>query len=125
MTTYQISGKLDQPVTDVLAAINYLQDTDMTAFLPETVKPIVTSILWTLTAADVWQVTVRATRELTPEEQEAVSEWVSGQNSDGLGEGFEQQSWAETYYEEDYEEKWSMASFDWKTNECKLVLVEA
>ena len=32
------------------------------------------------------------TTPLTPEEKESVTDWVTGQNSDGLGEGFEQRS---------------------------------
>ena len=37
------------------------------------------------------KVDVFLTEELTAEETEAVKDWISGQNSDGLGEGFEQQ----------------------------------
>lgn len=36
------------------------------------------------------KVEVALTDELTAEETEAVKEWIAGQNSDGLGEGFEQ-----------------------------------
>ena len=32
------------------------------------------------------------TAPLTPEEKESVTDWITGQNSDGLGEGFEQRS---------------------------------
>ena len=37
-------------------------------------------------------------RELTEQELEKLSDWISGQNSDGLGEGFEQQDFAESYF---------------------------
>jgi len=36
------------------------------------------------------RVTVTATEAFTAEERAAMREWISGQNSDGLGEGFEQ-----------------------------------
>lgn len=35
-------------------------------------------------------VTVRLKEELTAEEKDALKEWITGQNSDGFGEGFEQ-----------------------------------
>ncbi len=37
------------------------------------------------------KVDVRLTEPMTAEENEALKDWISGQNSDGLGEGFEQQ----------------------------------
>lgn len=65
-------------------------------------------------------------RELTKEELENLGEGTTGQASDGLGEGFEQQPWAcyTIYYDyrgyevdqyDDYEEKEDvMASFNWR-----------
>lgn len=37
------------------------------------------------------RVDIRLTEPLTAEEKEQIREWVCGQNSDGAGEGFEQQ----------------------------------
>ncbi len=37
------------------------------------------------------KVDVRLTESMTPEEKENLKDWICGQNSDGLGEGFEQQ----------------------------------
>ena len=37
------------------------------------------------------KVEVQLTEPLTPEEKDCLKNWISGQNSDGLGEGFEQQ----------------------------------
>ena len=37
-------------------------------------------------------VSVYLTEPMTEEEESALREWISGQNSDGLGEGFEQQA---------------------------------
>ena len=55
------------------------------------------------------------------------------QNSDGLGEGFEQQSFASYEIEDDYncgydedeyiEPEYVMASFDWETNDYEFTLV--
>jgi hypothetical protein len=62
-------------------------------------------------------------RPLTDEESKQISEWISGQNSDGLGEGFEQQSFAEIEGDDENDD-WAMASFDWQTNPCTLVVVK-
>lgn len=72
-------------------------------------------------------------RELTADELKLLSEEVSGQNSDGLGEGFEQQDFA---WQEDLDctdcdrvygngcgDCGGMISFDWQTNKLEWVKV--
>ena len=77
-------------------------------------------------------ITLTTTRELNEKELKYISEWVSGQNSDGLGEGFEQQDFAD-YYPcdrgecDDYNDRdqcgyghcpyFEYSAFDWKTND--------
>jgi hypothetical protein len=133
--TYRTAGSLTTPVSDLAAARTYLAAEDMggmTQFVKYASHPaleeVVHHIEWTLLDEGSWQVTVITHRELHEDESSALSEWISGQNSDGLGEGFEQQPWAEhgggNGYDEDDEEDYSMSSFDWETNDCSLTLIK-
>ena len=97
--------------------------------VPKSLTGVISSIKWNLTDIDSGNITFKANRELTNEELDWVSNWVSGQNSDGLGEGFEQQDFANynvgeydrySDYYDDSEEEWVMASFDWQTNDYKF-----
>lgn len=128
--TYKTSGQLTEPVTDLTAAREYLAKPNMVDYIKycdESLVPVVHDITWDLTDESSWVVRVITTRELTQAESAKLSDWISGQNSDGLGEGFEQQAFAEhgndNEYSDDYDDDWSMSSFDWQTNDCKLELV--
>ena len=55
------------------------------------------------------RVEVTSTTPLTAEETEVMREWISGQNSDGLGEGFEQRP-IETDYGDIYVHFWNSGS---------------
>lgn len=128
---------LDYPVNDLDAAREYL-DEDMTRYLidsfgyrkgMETLKPDdIVSIKWKLLDESKGKIIIITTRKLTATESKAISEWISGQNSDGLGEGFEQQDFATTYLsddsynDEDVYEDIACSSFDWKTNNYELHL---
>lgn len=60
----------------------------------ETAKAKIASAEWRFEAVDgclYGRVDVALSEPLTDEEIESVKDWISGQNSDGLGEGFEQQ----------------------------------
>lgn len=82
------------------------------------------SVTWDLLDDVTWEVTLVTDRELPPEQLSLLSEWISGQNSDGLGEGFEQQPFAEHEDEDDCGEVvYHMSSFDWEENTCELMLV--
>lgn len=140
LAIYEIKGTLTGTIEpeNVAAAQEYLKgprdDQDMTPYLhmwEEWAIEAIPHLEWKLEGDGFnWSVRIYATRELTDDEQRVVSEWVSGQNSDGLGEGFEQQDFAEFNSSEqnewgDYdEEDWHMCSFDWETNEHKLVRVK-
>lgn len=132
---YRTAGSLTTPVSDLAAARTYLAAEDMggmTQFVQYASHPglqeVVFHIRWGLEDEGSWYVEVITERTLTPEESTALSEWISGQNSDGLGEGFEQQPWAEHgggYDDyEDEDEDYSMSSFDWQTNDCPLTLIK-
>lgn len=128
MTTYQTSGTLTGTIApeNVAKAMAYLQDDDMTRYIyPSELAVFIAHIEWHLHAdGHNWHVTAKTMRELTDDELKQLSEWVSGQNSDGLGEGFEQQDFAE-YFETDRwgdpkEDTYQMCSFDWEKNPCKF-----
>lgn len=79
-------------------AAKYLHDDDMTQYIPDELKGVVTFVQWTLDDVDKVHVDVYSNRELTDDERKSMTGWIEGQNSDGLGEGFEQQKFAEAYW---------------------------
>lgn len=134
---YETAFNLTSDVNDLEAAQDYLNDPNMTEYLVEEypkLNGVVNKIEWILKNYSDGVIKVRTTRELTEEEKEIISEWIKGQNSDGLGEGFEQQDfarleedesdWDNEYYD-DYHEYSDIiyASFDWQTNKYILKLV--
>lgn len=129
---YQTNFKLAYPVRDMDAAKAYLSEDDMTEILvghhPE-LDGVVSNIEWILDDDESGHIDLETTRSLTDVELTMISEWVAGQNADGLGEGFEQQSFANYMVEEDpyglEEDEWVMASFDWKSNSYAFSPVES
>ena len=95
---YESAYKLESPVNDFDAAQSYLSDDDMTQYLPEELKGKISSAEWVLDDDESGRVVIKATEELTPDETKALQDWIDGQNSDGLGEGFEQQEFATSYW---------------------------
>lgn len=129
--TYRTQGTLTEDVSDLEAAREYLRSDDMTQFVKYAdagLETVVHHIEWGLVDEGSWTVTVITHRELTAEESKALSRWISGQNSDGLGGGFEQQPFAEHCEADEYgdcdDSEFSMSSFDWQTNKCDLTLVK-
>jgi hypothetical protein len=90
-TRYIARFNLTNPIDDdaIEAANEYLQSDDMTQFIDNDLKPIINSIKWNLDAVDSGGIIVLANRELTRDESSRLSDWISGQCSDGLGEGFD------------------------------------
>lgn len=143
--TYTTKFTLTDLVLDLESANDYLAEDDMVDYFDEykeigvtkdLIKKVI-SINWELQTRDSGKITVKTNALLTYKERKAVSRWISGQNSDGLGEGFEQQDFANydvNRYDydgneisvwdldDDYEEYWVMASFDWQTNDYELEL---
>ena len=127
MTTYRTDFTLAAYV-EVDSANEYLQSDDMTGFLINDLNDLkenVVSIVWKINdryeTNDNGTITLKTNRDLTEDELNRISMWVRGQNSDGIGEGFEQ-NFGETFpAEDDFDEDWfEMASFDWKTNSYKF-----
>lgn len=141
-STYGTSFTLTNPVNDYNAALDYLQANDMTQYLNNDLNYLglshlegkIKEIKWVLEDEQTGYIVLYTTEPLAQEDLDKISEWISGQCSDGLGEGFEQQDFAsgedfEEYEDEDgdtqYEEVNTMASFDWETNDYKLKLYDS
>lgn len=142
LVKYVTPFTLTNPVFDLDAAQGYLTADNMTEYLIEDLddsctcfqvpmshlKDKIISIVWNLKDDCSGQIELLTTEEIPQSELDQISDWVQGQCSDGLGEGFEQQDFA--FYEDqddltDWEDDedpipcddhWVMASFDWRTN---------
>lgn len=137
MSLYRTFFKLTNCVKDIDDAQKYLSEDNMKQYLqydsrcPEDTFEKIVYINWILTDEDSGYIELKTTQELSDIELTNLSEWVSGQNSDGLGEGFSQQSFAcyeddSSYSDDDdyYEDNFIVAEFDWKTNDYKFDLIE-
>lgn len=105
---YETEFHLRAEVNDFEDASNYLTEDDMTNYLiddddiPADVRDAIIHIQWNLIDDDYGKIVLTTKRKLTEKELEPISDWVGGQNSDGLGEGFEQQDFADHYDEDAY-----------------------
>lgn len=147
MPVYSTTFNLRHPVNDLQAAQSYLDDGMMTPIIKGDsgidafTRDAITQISWNLANEESGTIDIETTRELGEDELGALSRWISGQNSDGLGEGFEQQEFANTFLADEYEleygfyeddeyyqnydppnedDYWVMSSFDWTSNKYPL-----
>lgn len=67
------------------------------------------SIRWIFESANAGRIELKTRKLMDEQILNQISYWVSGQNSDGVGEGFEEQSFG--------------GEFDWKTNKYKFQLI--
>lgn len=141
MYKYQTTFYLLADVLDLDEAQAYLEEDNMLYYFDnEEIKRKLQSMTWHLVDCGSGYIEVIANEELSENELEEISEYIKGQNSDGIGEGFEQQDFASydaallndrgeiddsLLYDDDYEEDWVMASFDWNSNYYVLELVES
>lgn len=153
--TYHYATKfwLECDVNDLEAARNYLTEDNMTHYLKERLASMleaygdpdvipnpdfIEDIYWNLYSTDRGTIELITNQPLTEKQLKSISRWVSGQNSDGLGEGFEQQDFACFFDEESYEmdggeddesldpdDYCVTASFDWKNNDYIFSPVKA
>lgn len=124
MELYKTDFTLTHPIVgefNLREAKQYLEEDDMTKYLltdrrisrEPTIKDLLSKVIeisWKLEDSMKGSVFVFSTQELSLDEQKFLSGWVSGQNSDGLGEGFEQQDFAVDFDAD------RSSSFDWMTN---------
>lgn len=138
---YTTHFQLLAPVDDFGAAYEYLKEDDMTEYLhsdsdiSQSAKDKVDKIEWVLKDEQSGRIEVKTNDYLSDSESQEISDWVSGQCSDGLGEGFGQQSFAcyrvggyEGFggeYDEYYEDEYVTAEFDWRANSYNLELVQS
>lgn len=118
---YRTKFNLKICVNDLDAARSYLTEDDMTVYLKEEFPEIADdfiSIEWKLEDEISGNIILKTNRELNEKELEDISEWISGQNSDGLGEGFEQQDFA--IIDDEDSDYCECAEFDWRTNNYEL-----
>lgn len=131
---YIAKFNLTLPVNDYEAAEEYLNDDDMTQYVPDEIKSKIEKVEWHLRDDMRGDITVKANAELTEKESAELSEWIGGQCSDGLGEGFEQQPFAEWFVDvygdehnpsetntDEMDGDWDYASFDWGSNNYELI----
>ena len=128
---YVTEFNLTNPVNDFEAAKEYLQEDDMTPYLVRylirkghtSIAYRIISIEWNLKSEDFGIIELYTNQELSQQALDIISDWVTGQNSDGLGEGFEQQDFAWGDYFDEYDNltgDGEMSSFDWKTNNYRF-----
>ena len=131
MLTYRTYFKLDYPVLNIDEANHYLTEDDMTKYIKddsrieESTRNKIEKIEWRMTDEQSGHITLTSTDTLTDLELNSISNWVSGQNADGLA----------NYQDEEYDcdedeygydcDNWVMASFDWKTNDYKFELISS
>lgn len=141
MYKYQTTFYLLADVLDLDEAQAYLEEDNMLYYFDnEEIKRKLKSMTWHLTDCGSGYIEVISNEELAENELDEISAYISGQNADGIGEGFEQQDFASydaallndrgeiddsLLYDDDYEEDWVMASFDWNSNYYVLELVES
>jgi NAD-dependent SIR2 family protein deacetylase len=148
MPIYRSTGTLTGTIyhSNVEEARNYLRQDDMTQFLDPPLAGVVERIEWSLEYnGHDYYVEAVTKRALKKNELKELAMWTSGQNSDGLGEGFEQQAFAEKHgsgeevsctvcygtgyccddHDDEctecgglgyYDDDGGMISFDWKSN---------
>lgn len=110
---------LDGTPDDYEGAYHYLEEDEMLKYYDGLGKEKIKCIDWCLTGSWSYSsgfILVDTYEELTEEEMDSVSSFIRGQNSDGLGEGFEQNF----FYTDSYDGEERMCCFDWPDNDYKL-----
>ena len=94
---YKTDFKLSAPIKeeDFESAFDYLVEDEMANYVDDEVKTSLISMRYVLTQLDRGAVFIVAKRELTEKELAILKQEIEGQNSDGLGEGFCSQDFAE------------------------------
>ena len=117
---YRMNFSLTDNVTDFYDANDYLHDDDMTQYFTceyrdeemQAMKNILAHVEWSLTDVNEGHIDVITSAPLSDHQISLVMDEISGQNSDGLGEGFEQQDFANYTEYEEYDCEWIEPTFD-------------
>ena len=134
---YETEFNLTNHVNDFVEASKFLHEDDTTKYLDEGAEYAgkIADIRWDLETVDSGKIRVFATKRLSEKALKQLSDWIKGQCSDGLGESFEQQDFAVEYDEDDEDDEDDeymynpegysyMSSFDYRSNDYKLVEVK-
>lgn len=125
---YRTKFKLLYPVIDFEEAKNYLLEDNMTKYLEYDQRtaelvPKIDKIEFILRTEKSGRIDLTTNTELTERELLHITDWVKGQLSDGIGEGFIQQSFAcyeptdaLIYDENGLEQGFVVAEFDWNSD---------
>lgn len=95
---YKTDFKLSAPISsnNFEKAFNYLVEDNMVDYVDEDeIRENLVSIRYVLSKLDKGIIFIVAKRELTEQELEIIKQNLEDQNSDGLGEGFSSQDFAE------------------------------
>lgn len=92
-TDFKLSASIKEK--DFESAFDYLVEDEMANYVDDEVKTSLISMRYVLTQLDRGTVFIVAKRELTEKELAILKQEIEGQNSDGLGEGFCSQDFAE------------------------------
>lgn len=92
-TDFKLSASIKEE--DFETAFNYLVEDEMANYVDDEVKENLISMRYVLTQLDRGAVFIVTKRELTEKELAVLKQEIEGQNSDGLGEGFCSQDFAE------------------------------
>lgn len=84
-----------------MEARKYLNEDNMANYLPDELSEKIILIQYDLITNNKGFINIISNALLTQEELIALKDELDGQNSDGLGEGFEQQEFAELHNSED------------------------
>ena len=112
---YHYPFKLEYPVNEdeIWGAAEYLARENMARYYDGKARDHIESIRWRLVSFDDGYVETVTTQALTDDELDELWSFIEGQNSDGLGEGFEQ-NFSSTFFNEESEEEDSlMCRFQW------------
>ena len=95
---YKTDFKLSAPISsdNFETSFNYLVEDNMVDYIDEDeIRESLISIRYVLSKLDKGIIFIIARRELTEQELEIIKQNLEDQNSDGLGEGFSSQDFAE------------------------------
>lgn len=130
MFYYYTKFNLVAPVKDneFIKAREYLLDDNMVEYLDidRLTNDCINEIRFVLVENDYGYVVVSSISELNDDDLNELSDFISGQASDGLGECFEQNFYSEhddDYFYCDYNSDEEMCSFDWETNNYELNMI--
>lgn len=144
MYAYKTNFYLSNEVLDICGANDFFEEENenMTKCLKSDFSKISDKIIkieWKLTKADQGIVVLNTEEKLSKETLNEISGWIQGQNSDGIGENFEQEYFA-SYTEREWDQSrgynlsyeddenngdcLTVCEFDWRTNQYELELQE-